>query len=205
MDRPLLETVGVSPKTTQLLRVVGWWAFWLWAPVPVVLIGLLLSGHLLTLPAPEPARLKVEGSGWRALHVLALKCACSRQVIDHLTARGAVAGFSEKLLLIGDDAQIAARVRAAGFAFESIDSKALEARYGIKGAPLLVVVSPADDVRYSGGYSPNKRGPPQDLAIFAALQGGQPTAALPLFGCAVSKALQAQVDPLGLTYSSSNP
>ena len=182
---------------------MGRWVFWLWAPMPVVLVGLLLSGHLLTLPPPEAARLRLEGNGWRALHVLALKCGCSRQVIDHLVERRARPGLSERVLFIGEDAATAARVRAAGYAFESIGAKGLEERYGIKGAPLLVVVDPQQRVVYSGGYSRQPRGEPEDLAIFAKVKAIEPAQSFPLFGCAVSRSLQAQVDPLGLKYSPS--
>ncbi len=182
----------------DFLRTAARWLFWLWAPVPVVLIGLLLSGHLLTLP--KPSTIRVEGEGWRALHVLAIKCACSRGVIEHLISRGAVRGVTEKVVLIGEDLASMKRLRAAGYEVEALSSAAVKARYGIEGAPLLAVVNPQQDLVYSGGYSRQARGTPEDLAIFATVQAGNGAASLPLYGCATTRELQAQLDPMGLKY-----
>lgn len=39
----------VSPNLIHTLRLLGRWLYWMWAPIPLVVIGLLISGHLPSL------------------------------------------------------------------------------------------------------------------------------------------------------------
>ncbi|MBL9039674.1 MAG: hypothetical protein JNG84_14250, partial [Archangium sp.] len=91
------------------------WVFWLLAPVPVVLVGLLMAGHVLTLPKPDERTLAhaPRGHGFRALHVMALTCACSRGLIRHLVERGAQASWQETVALIGRDDALETELRQA--------------------------------------------------------------------------------------------
>jgi hypothetical protein len=193
----------------RISRTVGGLLILFWMPSALFLVSLLMAQHLLTLPKPrmdaglrqglEPALLLHKGS-WFALHVLAENCQCSQEILDHLVARGSDARFSEKVLFIGNAEPTRTRLLARGFAFEAVTPEELQARYGLEGAPLLLVVNRQSEVAYSGGYSSTSRGFPQDVAILRALERGTAVNELPLFGCAVSRALQRQLDPLGLKY-----
>jgi hypothetical protein len=200
---------NAKPKQLQPWRSrFGAAAVGVWLVLTLVPISALMAGHLLTLPVPESdlalQRLGNAAGGpaasWRVLHVLARRCACSSKVMEALFERGPKAGFAEKILLIGEDAAWQRRASALGYSFESISSAALEEKYGIQGAPLLVVVRPDGRVIYSGGYSPRQQGTIEDVAILDEAVGGGHPAARPLFGCAVSRELQASLDPLGLKY-----
>lgn len=188
----------------------------LWLPAILVPTSLLMASHLLTLPAPvidasfarsvQRGRDTARPGTWFLLHVLAADCACSRDVAAALLARGADPTASEKILFIegsdspAADAELGQRLRARGFAFERLSAVALEATYGIVGAPLLVVMTPAGEIAYTGGYSRVAKGPAQDVELLRELRAGRRPAPLPLFGCAVSRKLQTRLDPLGLKY-----
>ncbi len=191
----------------QCLGQIG---IWVWVGLTFVPITYLMAGHLLALPVPR------EGSGiealaavtaaspspnWRAFHVLAEKCGCSSRVIEKLVERGPRPGFEEKILLIGEGSPSREAAVARGFSLETLTARKLQERYGIQGAPLLVVVDPRGRIAYSGGYTRRKQGEVEDVAILADLVRGVSPAERPLFGCAVSSALQQQLDPLRLKYS----
>lgn len=207
------EPVPVGARSSGLLgrwrARAGGLLVLLWIPCTLVPISLLMAGHLLTLPKPHiDARLRhnlesavaAHPGSWFVLHVLAEDCQCSQGVLAHLLARGAASWFSEKVLFIGSDEPARSQLVARGFAFESITPEGLQARYGLEGAPMMVVANPRGDVAYSGGYSSSRWGQPEDLAIVRALTRGTEVEALPLFGCAVSQELQKRLDPLGLKY-----
>jgi hypothetical protein len=189
-------------------------SLWAWALGSLVVISSLMAGHWLTLPRPASgdARLatalaSLRGAGdqqaWLAVHALYAECRCSQDIVEHLIARGPSTHAREVVLLAGEDGELAARARAAGYRVEAIEAAQLGARYHITAAPLFVVVDPDDDVRYAGGYTSRKQGPdPQDAAILTSLTQNGQASALPLFGCAVSKRLQALLDPFGLKYGS---
>ena len=179
------------------------WAFFAWAASTVLVVSLLVASHFLVMPVPTASRLaslSTHGEGWRVTHVLAKACGCSQRVLAHLLDRGAAAGFSETVLFIGTDATAENRLRAAGFDFEQVTAASLETRFGIQGAPRLMVVGPSNDILYSGGYSPSRAGPISDLRVLAEAQAGRRLEAMPTFGCAVNPALQKRVDPLSLKY-----
>ena len=177
----------------------------MWLPLPIVGVGLLMASHLLTLPEPELKGLTLEGTGWRALHVIALKCGCSRQVLTHLLERGPAEQWTERIVLIGEDPVVESRARAAGFGFESVTAATLEQRYGVQGAPLLVLVDAKGEARYAGGYARTANAAPEDLALFREVAATGHAEKRPLFGCAVSRSLQKKLDPLSLKYSFERP
>ena len=73
------------------------------------------------------------------------------------------------------------------------------ALWGLIAAPLLVLASAELD--YVGGYYAVPAAvSPRDEAIARAVAPHEPVEPLPIYGCAVSPALQDQVDPLGLVY-----
>jgi len=169
-----------------------------------------LAEHTLSLPKPVPEKLQAamianrprDATGWVVLHVLYAECGCSGRVADRLTQRGLIPGVAERVIIVGEPKDdLVERLRAHGLSVELTDAKDLSDRYGIVAAPVLVVADPGGTVRYVGGYTEQKRGPAiRDTAIVASLERGEQVDALPILGCAVSRDLQRQVDPLGLKY-----
>lgn len=195
----------------RIRRAVARALFVLWVPAVLVPGSYLLARHLLTLPAPpssDPAleaairttRSPGERGGWLALHVLYGKCGCSQRVLSKLLLRGARKDAHERIVFIGeDDGGTETRARALGYDFEKVTHDELVARYHLEAAPLLVVADPKDVIRYVGGYTDRKQGNViHDSDVIQDLVRGHDVAALPTFGCAVSKSLKSAVDPLGL-------
>lgn len=139
---------------------------------------------------------------WQAIHLLSVSCSCSRGVAEHLIARGPMAHVKEQIVLAGNDATLTQRLAAAGFPVRTMDPEVIANRYHVAGAPWLVFVSPAGDVRYQGGYTPaHARNDYRDEQVWASLSSGGSVAPLPVLGCALGKRLQRTLDPLGLKYS----
>ncbi len=184
-----------------------------WVALCILGGALLLARHLLTLPTPamaDPAlqmalaatRSPAQRGRWRVLHVLSEDCGCSQRVLAHLRGTVRPPGVVERVVLV-HQAGLAAATRvemaALGFELDVVTPDELVRRYRLEAAPLLVVVDPVDRVRYLGGYTPRKQAADvRDLALIAAVRRGDHPAPLPVFGCAVSRALRAQLDPLGL-------
>jgi hypothetical protein len=199
-------------------RSWSWWRrillrglFGTWVAGFLVLGAYQLAPHLLTLPVSQAgdavvqrftaARLPAQQGRWLVLHVLDEDCPCSLRVLEHLFASPRPVDVAERVVLIarpGDAARIAA-IRAHGFDLDVVTAEQLGERYHLDAAPLLVVVDPANAVRYLGGYTPRKQAADvREAAIVAAVMRGERVAPLPTFGCAVGAALRTTVDPLGI-------
>lgn len=187
----------------------AWLLLSCWALVSFVVIGSLMLSHVPALPAPSPSdpalRAAVaaargeQADGWFALHVLYTRCKCSRQVLEHLFARGPLAGVEERIVLVESAPELELRARAAGYALEVLTTEALPQRYPIAAAPLFIVADARGEIRYAGGYTARKQAAEiHDLAILRALREGERASEFPLFGCAVSRSLARVLDPLGL-------
>jgi hypothetical protein len=186
--------------------------FFVWVPLLVAVGASLMVSHLYALPRPATGDTKVaealnslrkpnEQNSWLAVHVLYAECRCSQRIVKHLASRKPLAGVSEKLLLVGENSEYLNSAIASGFDARAIRPRELESTYHLTAAPLLVVLDPAGNVRYLGGYTERKQGPDiRDVAVIQNLMRGERAAELPLFGCAVSKKLQAMLDPFGLKY-----
>jgi hypothetical protein len=189
-------------------------ALLVWAAVCVLLGTYLLASHLLTLPAPAPtdpvlhrgiaARRGIHQlDRWLVLHVVFDQCGCSQRVLDHLLGNRRPSGIAERVVLVTDDraarAALIAAIPAHGFELDVVTPEQLIADYHIEAAPLLVIVDPGDSVRYVGGYTPRKQASDvRDLAVIAAVQRGETVEPLPTFGCAIGRALNSRLDPLGI-------
>ncbi len=191
-------------------RWVGRGLLWLWGPTSVVLVAAVMVSHLLALPTPEARALEAalfaadqgrQVAGWRAFHVLYADCPCSRRVAESLVARGARDDFSERVLLVGHDAGLSRQLGTSGFSVDELTAETLKDRLGIEAAPTFFAVAPDGSVRYVGGYSSYKQGPSQDERLLSLVRHGLRPEALPVFGCAVSRRLQAAADPFGLRYT----
>jgi hypothetical protein len=184
-----------------------WTAIMLWFCGIVVLMSALAISHWFSLPrlARRDSRLAAglaellpnDRGGWASIHVLYTECRCSRRIFEHLRTSDRPRDLHEIVLLVGDDHDaIATQLSQRGFQVVSIPAEKLDARFGIEGAPTFVLVDPARDVRYSGGYTTRQQGPNiRDLAIVNEIRHGDEVADLPVFGCAISERLKAVFDP----------
>jgi hypothetical protein len=176
----------------------------------IVIGASLMVSHWVPLPRPELdptssqtflARFqstKADGQ-WLAIHFLYAECPCSRRVLDRVTQRSPQAEVAERIVLIGDAPQLAAKAKERGFEIDCVAPQELLAKYGVEAAPLLMILDPDGHPRYSGGYTSRKQLLDiQDRAILKQLRSGQEVEPLPLFGCAVSGRLKSLVDSLGL-------
>jgi hypothetical protein len=197
----------------QTLRGLGRWlgraGLSLWFVAMVAVSGTLLGRHIIALPRPaNDAALAhvmsslrgLDGAGlWMTVHVLYAECSCSKLVAEHILAGGRPPGVIERVILIGREADLEARLGKMGLPVTRVTEDEAATRFHVVAAPTLVVLAPDDTVRYVGGYTERKQGPdPRDLAILASARAGNQVPSLPIFGCAVSANLRASLNPLGL-------
>ena len=181
-----------------------------WACLMILIGGSLMVSHWVPLPRPEiddaawsvtlaNAQSELATGRWTALHFLYAECPCSRRVLEHVIDQSPRADVWERIVLIGNDPELAERIKSHGYEVDCVSPDELKLKYGVEAAPLLVVSDPQGTPRYAGGYTSRKQGPDiQDRKIIASLMAGQHVEAMPLYGCAVSRSLQSIVDPLGL-------
>jgi hypothetical protein len=185
--------VSHSRKLSILILVV-------WAAVSIVAGSVLTSFHQpFALPSETVASLATgPRHGWRVLHLIAAGCGCSRKVSAYLTARPPLDGIAEEVLFIGPPAEFSDHdaLAARGFRVRTVGPEALQP-FGLKGVPLLIFISPQDEVTYIGGYGV---GSYKDASIWSQLQAGTVPPSLPVFGCAVGRGLKREVDPLFWKY-----
>lgn len=197
----------IVPKTF-LVRI----GFALWALLTLVIVGTLMVGHWYTLPKPDKddvglthaideLRGPAEQESWMAVHVLYTECRCSQRVFDHIFSSDRLKSVSEKILLVGADAEIEKRAQQSGFQVTVLTPVQLQEQFSLQAAPLLLVVNPQGAIVYSGGYTKRKQGPDnQDIEIITSLMAEKTPQELPLYGCGTSAELQNLLDPLGIKY-----
>jgi hypothetical protein len=187
-------------------------AFWIWAVMLFALATSLTAAHLYALPKPADDDTVLASSlnglraeserSWLAVHVLYAQCRCSRRILDHLALDARPQGVSEKVLLVGTNAELSSDLRRMsdrGFEIINTTSSELRERFHVQAVPLLLVLGPDGVIRYSGGYTERKQGLDiRDRQIIEGLVENRPAPELPVFGCAVSKQLQRLLDPLAL-------
>lgn len=215
-EEPFRKAALARPRRLRRAAVgllLGAWA------IPCVAIGaVLMAGHWAPLPVPDRAdphlarelsRVAPAAFGrsqapaeWEMVHILYSDCRCSQRTFDYLFERGPVEGAFELVVLVGREAGYLRRAREAGFAVETVTRRELKQRFHVESAPLLLIVDPAGQVRYAGGYTRRKQGLDyQDVELLQRLQAGDATSDLPAYGCGVSRELQAYLDPIGIKYS----
>ncbi len=173
-----------------------------WAAVAIVAGSVLTSFHQ---PFALPTRSLASLAGsrhqheWRVLHVVAAGCGCSQKVAAYLASRAPLNNIAEDVLFIGAPDEFANReaLAARGFHVGTIRPEDLQP-FGVKGAPLLIFISPQDEVVYTGGYG---AGSYKDASIWSQLQAGAVVSPLPVLGCAVGRGLKHKVDPLSWKYA----
>lgn len=179
----------------------------LWGGAALLAGGVVTSLHQpFQAPDASVAALAPEGMGaqWAVVHVLSGSCACSQRVMRHLIERRRLDGVVEQVVLVDDaapylpeSAALVAGLERADFPVRHLAAKALPKEYGIRGVPLLLVVSPAKQVAYAGGYGADYN---QDSAVLRQLRSGHAPPAIPILGCAVGRRVRQQADPLGWKY-----
>lgn len=182
--------------------------FSIWMALVSVALATLMASHTVAFLAPTPRQLAslsgAQGArAWRLVHIFAPDCLCSRTVSERLLERGTLPGSEELVILAGEDAPLAARLRERGFHVQTLRTAELKEKYGIEGVPWLAIFSPAAEALYSGGYNDHpisKHTRIRDLELFAQAKSGQAPAPLPVYGCATSERLKRLLDPLHLKY-----
>jgi hypothetical protein len=180
-----------------------------WFGVMLAIGASLLVRHSVALPRPavdaelersmSTLRIPADAGKWMAVHVLYADCRCSQRVADHLLSSSRPADLVEQVLLVGRSGALEGSLTARGFRVTVVEPDELAARYHVLAVPLLLVAAPDGSIRYAGGYTTRKQGPdPRDLEILASAKADRVTAALPVFGCAVSRKLDQVLNPLGL-------
>ena len=136
---------------------------------------------------------------WGIVHILADGCGCSDLVAEHLIKRGPAGDADEKVLLLGDTEQYTKKLQNKGF--QIINSK--EVKGYIEGVPMLIIHNKNGDIKYSGGYA-NKMITPitpiLDMKLFQQVKQQTVQKNFVVRGCAVSRRIQQELDPLGLKY-----
>jgi hypothetical protein len=199
--------------SSPVLRRIGHAFLAMWAPLAFVVAGTLALGHWWTLPKPDVNNETVRVAlydrwqrdrvpGWTSVHVLYSQCRCSERILHHLAARGPMTDVSEVVILVGSNAAYEESIRRAGYRLEVVTPAQLLERYHFEAAPMFAVMDPFGALRYLGGYTERQQGfDIRDVSIMERLTRHQSVSELPLFGCAVSRSLQALLDPLGIKYS----
>ena len=201
----------------QLIAVIAMCGQWyarvflvIWATSLTFVGACLMVGHWIPLPTPtsdqllngSPALTRVDGT-WSTFHFLYADCPCSRRIFENLVTRSSHQDVNEQIVLVGDAPELASRAKARGFHVDEVAPEELKVKYAVEAAPLLVVVDPRGRVRYCGGYTERKQGfEIKDTVIVSNLLAGEEVESLPVYGCAVSRSLQAVVDPLRIKSSS---
>jgi hypothetical protein len=109
--------------------------------------------------------------------------------------------MEETILFVGTDPEKRDRARAAGFRFVDVTAADLGTRFGLEVAPVLFAFDARGRLEYAGGYFDRPAAVTAlDERIVADVRRGAEPQALPVYGCAVSAALQKTVDPLGIVY-----
>ena len=198
------RTQPESVDSASLLRGrVAWSVFVAWFAVTSVFCAWTVAQHLIPLPAARPGE-QAPANAPLAWYVLGSDCGCSASVADDLVKRGPQRTWREQVWLVGDEPEIEARLRQAGFTVDRIAPEELARTHRIHGAPWLALFDSSGQLAYSGGYARIRPGLPGAFNVSAdlmtAVAAGQPVESLPAYGCATSEALRDRLDPLHLRF-----
>lgn len=142
-----------------------------------------LRRHAVTTPEIRSAP---SSATWQVTHVLAAECECSRAVAEALAQRGPAADASHHVIVVGRNDAMEASLTSAGFTTTRSTAADAFARYGIHGAPWLLVHRPDGQEVYSGGYAPRRPLAARDVRldeILSTVRAGRVADTFPAFGC----------------------
>jgi translation initiation factor 2 beta subunit (eIF-2beta)/eIF-5 len=159
------------------------------------------GSHRVFFSNPDSNKITLDSNdkSWGMVHILGEGCGCSEIIAEHLIKRKALPNTHEKVYFIGSFPQYEQKLKAAGF---SVEEKPEVKKY-LEGLPMLIVHNPKGEVKYSGGYAHKIITPITkllDQEIYTKVKNNTATEKLLIAGCAVSKQIQNQIDPLGLVY-----
>ncbi len=187
-----------------------------WGFAMVAVVGSLMVSHWVRLPHPTAddqawsATLASHRSAsaardWTVFHFLNADCACSRRILVKLADESPHRGVCERIVILGSEDKTTRAAIENGFEVEFVTRAELDQRYAIAAVPMFAVVAPDGSTKYSGGYTSRKQGlDVQHRDIIGKLVAGESSEPLPVYGCAVSKQLQAAIDPFGIKYGREN-
>ncbi|MAX65782.1 MAG: hypothetical protein QF441_00305 [Bacteriovoracaceae bacterium] len=175
----------------------------LWFCSIFYLIANMHGFHLISFKNSETEKnIKLEPiqEQWGLVHILAEGCGCSEIIADYLLKRKPQKNLHEQVLLLGETQKYATKLNKSGYKVKISQ----ELNGYIDGVPMLLIHNKAGEIKYSGGYAKTMVTPItkiQDLKILKQIQSHISTEKLAVMGCAVSKKLQKEIDPLGLKYN----
>ena len=170
-----------------------------WA-VATLGIGVALTAlHDVPLPPPATAALAASDRP-TMIHALDTRCGCSKRLAEYLVGRGPTPKAHEIVLVSGEPAELVAQLRARGFDARAMAESEMQTSYQIESVPSLVIARADGSVAYRGAHRPRPQMDPADLDLLAEVESGASPNALAIFGCAVSRALQERIDPLGIKF-----
>jgi len=179
----------------------------IWAAVMAFVCATLMIGHWIPLPAPQVGtRLQIgyispanDSASWKAFHFLSCECTCSQRILKHLLDREPLQNMDEVIVCIGESDQNCELLFHCKYTVVWVKPEELKSKYNVESAPLLVVLDSDKIIQYSGAYTTRKQGfAIQDVSIISRTRDGESIPPFPLFGCGMSRDLQALTDPLGL-------
>ena len=138
------------------------------------------------------------------IHVLVAECPCSAYTAQALIRRGPLADCRETVWVVGGQSPWESELTRAGFKLQEKAAEQLAKDTGIAGGPWLLILSPAGEIVYSGGYADQRPRPGiqlQDVALLAAVRRAEKVSDLPAYGCAATAYLKGQLDPVGVCRS----
>ena len=185
-------------------------ALMVWVPLIVTFISIQMVNHFVAMPVPEDYRLIEKNipklrqtDKWMLVHVIYKECSCTNSLVQSLISRGASKQQEEWVLYVGAEGSARDEIKSefvrAGYSFRLLSREVLSVEYGVEAAPLLLIFSADNKLKYGGGYFERPSVyRSKDQEIIKNLLSGNPVEALPLYGCAVSDRLQNAIDPLGM-------
>lgn len=155
----------------------------------VLVIALLMGSHMPFQLGPVAQAASARRTGhWQAFHILGPNCPCSTRAGSYLAGRARMQGVEETVLQVGDEPETDRTLREAGWRVEKVTAEHVFAAYGVRSAPMLVVVDPSGAIRYRGGYARRSDGRDgyRDVEIGKRVRAGEEVPALAAYGCALT-------------------
>lgn len=131
------------------------------------------------------------------LHLLTEECGCSQVIAEYLIERGTMADVDEYVYFVGKSLEYKSALLKKGFKVKEIQNDYIE------GVPMLTIFSKNGEIKYSGGYSKKIITPITkilDLKILEQVKQNISQDQYIVQGCATSRKIIGQIDPLGLKY-----
>jgi hypothetical protein len=190
-------------NSQKIGRALG---FTLWLTAATFAAATLTSWHSVALPVSleQPKLRHSHGDRWHLTHYLSADCACSRAVARYLMVRGPLVEATEEVVLIRSsdtpaENRLVDSLTRTGFQIRITTAEAAASLDGgVQGVPVLHIEAPDGTTKFRGGYRARNTPPEEylDVAILSGLMASKPVPELRVIGCATSRRLRLQLDPL---------